>query len=302
MRAAALSSNSQKSQSRLQEAFTRKSHRRTEKVAYDYSLRRLLLVAGVTGGGKSTMISELTRRRLAPEILSALPENVWTWSVVGSREPHWLHRRSCSHPHQKPRGQIADCEITETYMDKIDGMLEPAPRLYSVDDNERLKRRLAAAGEIHVIIVCTSGSQAIQQLSRRSILLHVPPFARSMASRYAAHLLRLESALPNWVIDMASRMPGRRWRERSNTRERHTRLLELYAQNGARDSIYRHWEASLAKECGCRLKQPVLYVEPTLGPRGSKAFRLIEHVSNTKQLQAALGHRRPAKSEEERAR
>jgi len=70
-------------------------------------------------------------------------------------------------------------------------------------------------------------------------------------------------------------MLGRRWRHRSNTRERHARLLELYAEEGVLDSIYRHWEASLEKECGGRLKKPVLFVEPTLGSQNGKAFRLL---------------------------
>ncbi len=242
---------------------------------YDCSLRHLLLICGVSGSGKSTLISELKRRRLAREILSTLSEDTWTWPVVGSKEPHWLWSQFDRQPETR-RGQILHYDMTITYNPKrIDGVLEPAPRLYSVDDDENFKRQLAAAKEIHVLIVRTPRSQLIQQLSARSILMHVPAFARSKASRYVAHMRRLESALPNWVTDRASRMLGRRWRHRSNTRERHDRLLELYAQEGALDSIYRHWVASLAKECGGRLKEPVLYVEPTLGPQNGKAFRLL---------------------------
>ncbi len=244
--------------------------------AYDYSLRRLLLVAGVSGSGKSTLISELTRRRLAPEILSAPPEDAWNWHIVDSKEPNWLRRLFRRHPEKKSCGQILHYDMTYMYNPKrIDGVLEPAPRLYSVDDDENLKRKLAAADEIHVLIIRTPRSQLIQQLSARSILIHVPKFARSKASRYVAHMQRLESALPNWVTDKTSRMLGSRWRHRSNIRERHARLLELYAEEGALDSIYRHWEASLANECGGRLKEPVHYVEPTLGPQNGKAFRLL---------------------------
>ena len=242
---------------------------------YDYSLRHLLLICGVSGSGKSTLISELKPRTLAREILSNLPEDAWTWPVVSSKEPRWL-RPLFDRQLEKPRGQILHYDMTITYNPKrIDGVLEPAPRLYSVDDDENFKRQLAAAEEIHVLIIRTSRSQLIQQLSARSILMHVPAFARSKASRYVAHMQRLESALPNWVTDRASRMLGRRWRHRSNTRERHARLLELYAEEGVLDSIYRHWEASLAKECCGRLKEPVLYVEPTLGPQNGKAFRLL---------------------------
>lgn len=252
--------------------------RRTKTVAFDYSLKHLLLVAGVQGSGKTTMVSELTRRRLAPEILSALPNDVWTWSVVGNKEPHWLKRLFRRRP-EKPRGQIVQKPPR-----RIDGAFMPLPYLH-VDvcdaQHEEFMRLLTAAEEIHVVIVRTPRSQLIQQLAVRSFLTVLPKHMRPMAGRYITHLLRLESALPKWVREHAPKIRGRGWRRRSDLRKCHARLMELYAQEGALDSINHHFEASLAKACGDRLKGSFLYVEPTLGPRGSKSFRLIEQVSKS---------------------
>lgn len=42
----------------------------------------VLLVAGASGGGKSTFIELLRQRRLGGEILGALPDGCWTWPVI----------------------------------------------------------------------------------------------------------------------------------------------------------------------------------------------------------------------------
>jgi hypothetical protein len=243
------------------------------RIAYDYSIRHLLLVIGVSGSGKSTFINALMHRRLSSEITSALPHDVGSWILLG-RPPREL-RNLLSRGAAATRGQIMHYEITMAFKPKrVDGVPEPAPRLYSVSEDDVLKRRLAAAEEISVIVVGAPSGQLIRQLATRSILVHVPPFLRPVARLLAAPLLRLDGALPRWFTVTAGRILGGRWQQRSRIRERNEQLIALYAEQGALETIYRHWMASLMAECGGRIKRPVLCIEPMLDGAAHGTFRL----------------------------
>jgi hypothetical protein len=245
-----------------------------DKIPFDYSLKHLLLVAGVSGCGKSTLINELSRGGAAPEILSALPGDIATWSRASSPKSRRL-RHAPADPARKPRGQLLHYEITETFEDsRTDAAPKPALPLYSVEEDVALQSMLSAAEQIYVVIVRTPRKQLIRQLSDRSALIHLPVHVREKASRFAPIIERLEKALPNWMSANACRVMGRRWAHRSRIRERNERLCKLYSRDGALDAIHHHWETSLKKACGNRLQQPFLYVEP--GPRTAsrKTFRL----------------------------
>lgn len=241
-----------------------------DKIPFDYSLKQLLLVAGVSGCGKSTLINELSRGGAAPEIPSALPEDIATWSRASSPKSRQL-RNVPTDPARKSRGQILHYEITETFGENRASALPP---LYSVEDDAALQNMSAAAEQIYVVIVRTPRKQLIRQLSDRSALIHLPVRVREKASRFAPMIERLEKALPDWMSANAGRVMGRRWTHRSRIRERNERLCKLYSPDGALDAIHHHWETSLKKACGDRLQQPFLYVEP--GPRvaSRKTFRL----------------------------
>jgi len=241
-----------------------------DKIPFDYSLKHLLLVAGVSGCGKSTLINELSRGSAAPEILSALPEDIATWCRASSPKSRRLRNVSAD-PARQARGQILHYEITETFWEN---RASAVPALYSVEDDAALQNMLATAEKIYVVIVRTPRKQLIRQLSDRSALIHLPVRVRDKATRFAPMIERLEKALPNWMSANACRIMGRRWAHRSRIRERNERLCKLYSPDGALDAIHEHWETSLKKACGDRLQQPFLYVEP--GPRATsrKTFRL----------------------------
>jgi hypothetical protein len=245
-----------------------------DKIPFDYSLKQLLLIAGVSGCGKSTLINELSRGGAAPEILAALPKDISTWSRASSPRSRRL-RNVSANPARKPRGQILHYEITETFGERpASGVPTSGLVLYSVEDDAELQSMLAAAEQIYVVIVRTPRKQLIRQLSDRSVLIHLPVRVREKASRFAPMIERLEKALPDWLSANAGRVMGRRWAHRARIRERNERLCKLYSPDGALDTIHEHWETSLKKACGDRLQQPFLYVEP--GPRAAsrKTFRL----------------------------
>lgn len=244
--------------------------KRRNRIGFDPNLKNLLIVAGVSGAGKSTFIDELVGKRLPPEIASALPPDAADWNVVHAPAPHpliaKLRRRRTA------RGQILHHEITTLFRPELTDAVHSAPRACSVGEDTLLQRRLAAAESIHLVIVGGPASQIIRQLSLRSVLLHVPSTLRSAAAPLAPLLQRLESALPQRITDNASKL-GRRWRHRSAVRARYDELIALYSEPGALDALYEYWIDTLLDECGARIKGSVVHVEPATGV-GRAAFRL----------------------------
>jgi adenylate kinase family enzyme len=243
------------------------------RVHYDYSLKCLLLIAGVSGSGKSTFIQELIRKKLPSEITSTLPPDVHSWSVVHAREPHWF-TRLFRRQRAWVRGQILHQDVTDAFKPKRIGDAW-GPTLFSISEDELLMRRLAAAEQIHVVIVATPARQLIRQLSNRSILLHVPSPLRRAAAPIAPLLQRLEEALPEWVKSNASKQLGQRWRHRSDIRERNDHLNALYSESGSLKRIYQHWMITFLDQFRGRVVGPILYVEPIVDSGAHGKFRLV---------------------------
>lgn len=251
-----------------------------KRVGFNYNRKSLLLIAGVSGSGKSTFIRELLRSGLTSDITSALPRDISDWSVVHGREYWWLgrplRRRASS-----SRGQILHLEITEALRpERTPDASKLAPELCSVRNEALLRRRLAAAKDIQVVMVSAATDQIIRQLSIRSILLHVPKFLRPVATFIAPLLLRLEASLPNQIALNAGRLLGHRWRHRAQIRARHDRLIAFYAEPGSIEAVGDAWLATLFEECADRIRSPILFVEPVPARGLRRRFRLLRRHTN----------------------
>lgn len=144
-----------------------------------------------------------------------------------------------------------------------------------VGEDATLNRQLACADQIYIVVVGAPVGQLIEQLTNRSILLHVPVALRSIAGPLAPSLRRLESVLPHWVSAHSGKLLGRRWKHRSAMREINDYLAALYAKPGAVEAIYRHWMTTQMNVCGSRISGPVLYVEPMSGRAARGKFRRV---------------------------
>ena len=225
--------------------------------------RKLLVVAGVSGSGKSTFIGQLRRNRLGRGITSALPADVAGWGNA-ENNPRLFDFLGVG---RSPGGRIIHHEITHAFQPYLEHRI-----LLGTHPDERLERLLDQSRQISIVIVGAPTTRLVHQLSVRSILLHVPAYLRPLVEWCGPTLQRIEKALPIWITANAGRFLGRRWRHRSRMRERNDKLLELYAKQGAVEAIYRHWADALLEKWGDRIKRPVLYVEPSDGPSARKQF------------------------------
>ena len=237
----------------------------------DQTLGCLLVVGGLSCSGKTTFIRALQQRALPRDILAALPDGAPDWPEVGakvSRETRTGATETTGSP-----GQILHCDLTCCYYPAL-RELRPNKfwRTFHADD-PTFKRSLAAAESIFVITVRPSRRQLLDQVSIRSALVHVPPFARRLAKRYVRHLRFLEEAIPDWMPRLAQRL-GPRWRSRALVREQHAMLLEEYGALRDPDETLQDWASWLLKEGGERVRV-MLHVEPTVGTAGENEFSLV---------------------------
>ncbi|MFT3731058.1 MAG: hypothetical protein QM780_06475 [Hyphomicrobium sp.] len=246
------------------------------RLPFDESQKHLLLVAGVSGSGKSTFIRELLRGNLGPEIKAALPSSARQWNnVLGRERPRW---RPFSHGDcDKPRGQILHFEITEGYRrEQQTGSAGKGLLPYGAHELPALLKRIAAVEKIHVVIVRPPRETIIRQLTERTAVLHLPVAVRALAARFAPQIRALEKALPNWMTANAAKVLGRSWAHRARVRSVNDRLCDLYAQPNAVERLYQHWEASLQALCADKIAAPFVYVEFARASFGAKAFCLTE--------------------------
>jgi len=217
--------------------------------SFDADLRKLMIVAAVSGAGKSTFIRMLRRRQLPAGAIAALPAGCVDWVAIGKRESYLGQWRSKRGP--AAQGQMQECDMTYdwAYADR-----EPQPgeecHFWMRED---LKAQIDASEEIWVVIVQAPPGQIIEQLRRRSVMWRVPPSIRQALTPYANALLRLERRIPPKMIAAADRLLGWRWRKHSRIRAAEARLMELYAQPGVLDRIYREFETAIVAACGGRL-------------------------------------------------
>ena len=246
-----------------------------QRLPFDFDRKHLLLVAGVSGAGKSTFIAALKRGTLPPEIQRALPADARSWRVALSRDRRGRIFGRGNEP--APRGQILHHEITQPYRSgQRRGVQGKPARIYRVEDSPKLVERVGAAERVYVVIIHAPKETLVRQLSERTAVVHFPLIARSRAGRYAQQIQRVERALPNWLTANAAKVLGRAWARRAHMRSVNERLTNLYAEPGAVEDLHRTWEASLHEVCGSKLAAPFLYVEPAAGQRSAKTFRLAQ--------------------------
>ncbi len=237
-------------------------------IPFDPGLKQLLLVAGLAGSGKSTLINQLKRGTLAPEIRDALPSGANQWPIVTGRRPSkWERLRS--RKSGPPSGQILHCDITRAFFANV---ISARTRDFAENDPV-FRQQLSAADEIIAVLVTTPKEQLMQQVAARSFLLHLPPIARSLAAPFVPQLIRLEGALPKFLSSGVAGKLGRRWRHRSELRAAHSNLVHQYEGADDLQRMYRQWSNWLTSACSRRPQ--LLYVEPHPGMNGDRKFRLI---------------------------
>jgi len=250
-----------------------------KRVDFDANIKTLVVVAGVSGSGKSTFIQQLLTASLSDDIASRLPQDIKRWSFVGEKIPR-AHRLLGS-PSERPDGQIIHYEITQAYKPRPDGeCLPPAPDDYWACEDIAFMRKISAAEQVYLVVVEAPGERVASQLSNRSLLLHIPTVLRPLFVRCGGRLQAMEERLPSWISGKASRVLGRRWRHRSMLRERNIRLIELYRRPNALEEIYREWPRTLQEAWGKRMVGEALRVTPAADDSGRASFTLYEPTPN----------------------
>jgi len=247
----------------------RKLWRTRERIDFDKSIKNVVIVAGVSGSGKSTFIKHLQSASLPAAIAAHLPADVSDWQFVGGRAPTRGGR-----PGARPSGQILHYEITAAF-NGLPACNGSVIGQFSACEDIRLMHRLMGAEKIHLVVIGAPPDQIARQLACRSVLLHVPSPLRPLLARVAGALHRADVRIQGPARVLA-RFLGRRWRHRSAIRERNNRLIELYRRPGAVDEIYADWTATLQETWGRRIVGPVLHVEPVSASRSPAFIRRAE--------------------------
>jgi hypothetical protein len=134
----------------------------TNRFAFDKTLKRLMLVGGLSCSGKTTFIRALSQRTLPQRVLSALPDDAPIWPLVwGKRKGHGaLPVRP-----ESATGQVVHCDLTCLYIPEM-RLLRPNAMTFGEDD-AAFKQWLAAADEIFVVIIRTPQHQLLRNVSLR---------------------------------------------------------------------------------------------------------------------------------------
>jgi len=240
--------------------------RRMRRPLFDHTVPNLLVVAAVSGSGKSTFIQNLKARRLPPEILEALPEDCSNWVAIDKQVPRWqrfLGRR------EPAAGQVRECDVTYMWARQKENEAMEGTE-FSIEQVPELSQQLQVSRNIFAVMIWTPQSQLVEQLAKRSVLSRLPPFLRKVGVPAADFLLRLESMLPEALPTYADKFLGRKWRKRTAIRQCDSKLLRLYSRGGIVNEIQRQFEKSLRDACGPRARA-ILHIEPSHYCR----FRLI---------------------------
>jgi hypothetical protein len=240
---------------------------RSNRIPFDPEIKNLLIIAGLSGCGKSTFIRQLLRRRLPRDVMRALPADIHNWQHTMGRirriAPRFGSRsRKCS-------GQIFHYDMTTStaYRQSFGEVREPHY------DEKVLNGMLDAAENIRIVLIKPSKEQLIRQLSSRAAVVHLPPPLRPFASRAGPLMLMLEKRIPPGVKSATDRL-GLRWAQRSKVRNTNFRNCEFYSRDGAIEAVHVNWERSIAQRLGRKLSAPLTYIEPAPDGIGRRHFRL----------------------------
>jgi hypothetical protein len=257
----------------------------SRRVPWDPEIKNLLVIAGLSGSGKSTFIRQLKHKRLPPDIARHLPADIHAWHHA------WGKRRRISfrllRPPAKPRGQILHFDMTTstTYRKSFAEGKSFAEVNEPHREEKQLNALLAAAEEVRFVVIRASKDQLIRQLSGRAAVTHLPAPLRPLVSRAGPLMLRLESLVPPGVKEAAGHL-GTRWVQRSDVRERNFRNCQRYAQEAAIDSIHRDWEASVREQLGNKVAGSTTYIEPAPNGIWRRKFRMADTSAQTPTAQS----------------
>jgi hypothetical protein len=240
---------------------------RSRRIPFDPKIKNLLVIAGLSGSGKSTFIRHLLRRRLQADVMNALPADIHNWQHAFGRPRRIVPRfrkRSC-----KCSGQIYHYDITTSsaYRQALREVREPH------HEEELLHGILDAAENVRIVVIKPPKEQLIRQLSSRAAVVHLPAPLRPLASRAGPLMLTLEKRIPAGLKSTTGQL-GLRWAQRSRVRDSNFRNCEFYSRDGAIEAVHADWEQSICRKIGRKLSGPLTYVEPAPNGIGRRYFRL----------------------------
>jgi hypothetical protein len=239
----------------------------SRRIPFNPEVKNLLIIAGLSGCGKSTFIRHLRRRRLPLDVMRALPADIHNWQHAFGRmrriAPHFGKRsRTCS-------GQFLHYDMTTStaYRRSFGEVRE------SHYDEKVLNGMLDAAESVRIVVIKPPKDQLIRQLSSRAAVVHLPPPLRPFASRVGPLMLKLEKRIPAGVKSTTTWL-GLRWAQRSKVRNSNFRNCEFYSRDGAIEAVHVAWEQSIYQRIGRKLSAPPTYIEPAPDGIGRRHFRL----------------------------
>lgn len=253
----------------------------SRRIPWDPEIKSLLVIAGLSGCGKSTFIRQLKRRRLPGDILRQLPDDIHTWH-------HAWGKRRLSHPllrpTAKPGGQIFHFDMTTSTAYRTSFEERPAASVPEPHREEKnLNNLLGAAEKVQIVVITAPKDQLIRQLSGRAAVTHLPAPLRPLASRAGPLMLGLERLLPARAKDSTGRF-GTGWARRSDVRSKNFRNCLLYTHDAKIKSVHAEWENTVLRQAGVKLVAPTTYVEPAPNGLGRRKFRLV--LKGARQTQA----------------
>jgi hypothetical protein len=257
----------------------------SRRVPWDPEIKNLLVIAGLSGCGKSTFIRQLKRKRLSPDIARRLPGDIHAWHYAWGRRRRTPFRSSV--PTAKPRGQILHFDMTTSTAYRQSFGQPPEPHR----EEARLNMLLEAAEDVRFVVIRAPKEKLVRQLAGRTAVAHLPAHIRPLLSRAGPLLLRLERLLPAGVKSGAIHF-GDRWAQRADAREKNFLKCQFYTQEAAIDSVHRDWEASVREQIGSKLTAPIMYIEPASNGFWQRRFRLGETTAQSPPAQAGADRRK----------
>ena len=213
-------------------------------------IRYVLIVAGASGAGKSTFMSQLKDGTLSPAIIAALPSGASGWPHTnGSKIRRTIGCKIGANGVSEIEGLVFHYDIMRVHETKIVSY-----------DRDAALASLAKTETVIAVLIRAAPEQLARQLRRKL------PGTTGVAGalRYVeARLRRLVK--PNKLRIYGDATPA----------ERHSNLNRLYAAPDFLEERYRKWERFLiGSMAGVRTLQ-IINVEPVEMADGEPSFRLV---------------------------
>lgn len=207
----------------------------------------MLLIAGPSGGGKSTLIRLLADKSLAPEILALLPANSSHWPVIEANNllKGNLTRESLLHHHNQADGWILHYDINFIHCHGVNHYADdPAMDL------------LAGSSSLEVVFVRPAREVLRTQFLARQSRHH---HSKSMASLLWARFFR--RPLRRALNACSGKLP--------------VSTAELYREEAWLTACYVQWESFIHSAVIQHPNARILVVEPASAPDAPPSFRLV---------------------------